>query len=77
MWITSDEAVVMFARYCHARFGKKAVQEVRTKARKLKKRGDIEGHDIWNRVADVIERGKSRPPTSAATPAGFEDSAAA
>ena len=56
MWITQDEAVVMFARYCRARFGKTASQQVRAKATALKKRGDIEGHAIWNKVADEIDK---------------------
>jgi len=61
MWITPDEAVVMFARYCCARFGRTASQKVRTKAQELKQRGDTEGHDIWNKVAEEIEKGsKSR-----------------
>jgi hypothetical protein len=66
MWITSDEAVVMFARYCRARFGETASREVRAKARKLKKRGDIEGYDIWNKVAEEIEKStesNEAPPT--------------
>jgi hypothetical protein len=62
MWITTDQAVSMFARYCRARFGKKAIQEVRAKAKALQKRGDLEGHDVWNRVADEIEKNKSKRP---------------
>jgi hypothetical protein len=60
MLITSDQAVSMFARYCRARFGKKAVQKVRATAKTLQKRGDAQGHDVWNRVADEIEKNKSR-----------------
>ena len=61
MWITPDEAVVMFARYCRARLGKTASQKVRAKAQELKERGDTEGHDIWNKVAEEIEKdSKSR-----------------
>jgi hypothetical protein len=56
MWITQDEAVVMFARYCRARFGKPACEQVRAKAHALKMRGDMEGHDVWNKVADEIDR---------------------
>lgn len=64
MWIASaDEAVVMFARYCRARFGKAASQRVRARAKELRKRGDIAGHDIWNKVAEEIEQGtRSRQP---------------
>ena len=57
MWITSSEAVVIFARYCRARFGRNARHQVRAKAKELQKRGDIEGHDLWNKVADEIESG--------------------
>ena len=59
MHITQNEAVTMFARYCRARFGKKAVHRVRQKAKALQKRGDVEGHAVWNKVADEIERARS------------------
>ena len=62
MWITTDEAVVMFARYCAARFGGAASRKARARAKALHKRGDVQGHDVWNRVADEIDRGtKSKP----------------
>jgi hypothetical protein len=57
MLITSDQAVVMFARYCRARFGKAATKQVRAKAKALQRCGDTEGHDLWNKVADEIEKG--------------------
>jgi hypothetical protein len=60
MLITSDQAVSMFARYCRARFGKKAAHKVRSTAKALQKKGDTAGHDVWNRVADEIEKDKSR-----------------
>jgi len=56
MHVTSDQAVVMFARYCRARFGTAASRTVRAKAKTLRKRGDFEGHDVWNRVADEIDQ---------------------
>jgi hypothetical protein len=62
MWITSDEAVVMFARYCAARFGGAASQKARAKAKALHRRGDVHGHEVWNQVADEIDKGaKSKP----------------
>jgi hypothetical protein len=57
MWITEDEAVVIFARYCRARFGVSASRQARGKAISLRRRGDIRGHEIWNKVADEIEKG--------------------
>ena len=60
MLITLDQSVAMFARYCKARFGRKAAKQVKAKARALRERGDTEGHDVWNRVADEIEKIRSK-----------------
>ena len=60
MQITPDEAVEMFARYCRARFGETATQKVRAKAKALHERGDTEGHAVWNKVADEIEKRSKR-----------------
>jgi len=69
MWITEDEAVVMFARYCRARFGKSASRRVREKARTLEQRGDTRGHLIWNKVAEAIdEEAKLRAAAAATSP---------
>ncbi len=56
MGITTDDAVVMFARYCRARFGKAARRQVRAKAKALRRRGDVAGERVWTRVAEEIER---------------------
>jgi hypothetical protein len=56
MQVTSHEDVVMFARYCRARFGKTAGRTARARAKALAKRGDTQGHAVWNEVADEIER---------------------
>lgn len=63
MWITQDEAVTMFARYCRARFGKSASHRVRAKANSLEKRGDLRGQQVWNKVADELE-GRAAPRAS-------------
>jgi len=62
MWITLDEAIVMFARYCRARFGDKAADQVRAKAKLLQKRGDTEGHRVWMKVAEEIDKSTKRSP---------------
>ena len=56
MWISRHEAVAIFARYCRARFGRSSSLHVRARAQALKRRGDIEGHQVWDRVADEIEK---------------------
>ena len=60
MQITTDQAVEIFARYYVARLGKTASRRARSRAKTLQKRGDTEGQNIWNRVADEIEKKKPR-----------------
>ena len=56
MWIpTQDEAVEMYARFLVARHGKAAGQHARKTADKLRAKGDLAGHAIWNRVADAVD----------------------
>jgi len=59
MQITRTEAVAMFARYCQARFGKKATQKVRARAKVLRCCRHTTAYEIWNKVADEIEKTKS------------------
>jgi hypothetical protein len=56
-----DADVRAYARGFHARFGDRAVAYARDYAEQLRERGDIAGHDVWQRVADLIhrERGQS------------------
>jgi hypothetical protein len=68
MEITSHEAVVMFARYCQARLGKAASRKVRITAKALEKRGDHQGHAVWNQVADEIDKGVKPVSRSASKP---------
>jgi len=57
--ITRDEAVEMYARYWAARHGRAGIKRARETATSLLKQGDSDGHEIWNKVADVIERNSS------------------
>ena len=56
MWITLDEAIVMYARFCTARYGDAAVEKVKATADKLRNKGDLEGHRVWTQVAEQIEK---------------------
>ena len=56
MWIALPEAVRMYARFCEARYGTAASKAVREKAKELKRKGDLQGYQIWNDVAGEIER---------------------
>ena len=56
MWVTHQEAIEMYARFCRAHYGAAAEDTVRAKAKDLERRGDAEGHRVWNEVAEEIEK---------------------
>jgi len=57
MWVpTQDEAISMYARFLKARHGTAASELARKTAKTLKDQGDLEGHKIWNAVADTVDR---------------------
>jgi hypothetical protein len=56
MWtITTDEAAVMYARFCRSRYGAKAKKIVEEKTEVLRKAGDTEGERVWSKVRQQIE----------------------
>lgn len=56
MWVTHQDAIEMYARFCRAHYGTTASEMVRAKAMDLEKRGDQEGLRVWNEVAEEIEK---------------------
>lgn len=57
MWITREDAVTMYAKFCRAHYGYNAYQRVRNRAEQLAKKGDLEGEKVWNEVATEIAKG--------------------
>ena len=55
MWITTDQAIDIYARYCKARFGARAPKLARARVAELQKSGDVEGERIWNEVTRRVE----------------------
>ena len=55
MWVTSDQAAEIYARFCKARYGHEAVKIIRQHAAELRTLGDAEGERIWNAVAQKVE----------------------
>jgi len=55
MWITPEEAIVIYARFCRARFGARAKEIVFAKALDLEKSGDLEGKRVWTEVARELD----------------------
>ena len=56
MWMTTDDAAQIYARFCKARYGAKATSVVRERIAQLRKRGDEEGARVWTMVAERVGR---------------------
>jgi hypothetical protein len=61
-WVTQQDAIEMYARFCRARYGATAEETVRARALDLEKKGDLEGHRVWNEVAVEIEKQRHDSP---------------
>jgi hypothetical protein len=55
MWITTDQAIDIYARYCKARFGARATKLTRARVAELRQSGDVEGERIWSEVSRRVE----------------------
>ncbi len=55
MNITIDQAIEIFARGMRYRKGRDASRSARQEAQRLLASGDLEGHDVWNKVASLID----------------------
>jgi hypothetical protein len=56
MWITTDQAIDIYARYCKARFGARATRMMRARVAELRQSGDVEGERIWSEVSRRVEQ---------------------
>ena len=64
MWITTDQAIDIYARYCKARFGARATRLARARMAELRQSGDLDGGRIWEEVSRRVEA----QPTPAQSP---------
>ena len=56
-WLLGEhEAVDMFARHFEALHGSDAATKAKQQAESIKRSGDHEGHRIWMKVAECIQR---------------------
>jgi hypothetical protein len=48
-----------YAKGFHGRFGARAVAYARDYAEQLQAQGDGEGHDVWQKVAELIQKAQA------------------
>ncbi len=58
MWPTHEDAVVMYAKFCRARYGLNAYEKVQNRAKELAESGDLDGEKIWSEVAAEIKKNR-------------------
>jgi len=56
MFLTEQDAVRIYARFCLAHYRKAARRTADKKAQLLKDKGDVEGHRVWTEVVQEIEK---------------------
>jgi hypothetical protein len=56
MYISIQEAVVIYARVCRTWYGSRAKRIVTEQAQALRNRGDENGAQVWQQVAVEIQR---------------------
>jgi hypothetical protein len=61
MWITTEQAIEIYGRFCRARYRGDALTVVMKRASELRKVGDSDGERVWNRVAEKIDPAAARP----------------
>lgn len=54
MQINLDDAIKMYAKACHARYGGRARKVALRRAQELRAKGDAEGVRVWERLADEL-----------------------
>ena len=73
MWMpTKTEAVGMYARFWAARYGGTASRSAQKMANSLRSKGDLEGHEVWNKVADAIDHQQQKKAPSSASGNGHD-----
>jgi hypothetical protein len=56
MYVTDEEAAVIYARACRAWYGKRAPRVVKERIEELRRTGDIKGVAAWSQVANKLSQ---------------------
>jgi hypothetical protein len=67
MWIDLADAIKIYARMCRARYGRAGRTLILARAEELRRRGDIEGADVFEQVAHELSVLDRRDSTATAT----------
>ncbi len=65
MYLSKDDCAVIYARMCHAWYGRKAKHVVKKRISELRKIGDRDGMDAWTLVQGKLSQLQAHRPSSA------------
>jgi hypothetical protein len=60
MYVSDEDAAVIYARACRAWYGKRAAGVVKKRIEELRRAGDIKGVVAWSQVADKLSQLRGR-----------------
>jgi hypothetical protein len=55
MFVSTQEAIKIYARVCRAWYGPRARSVVRSKIQEMKAKGDLSGEKVWRELGDILE----------------------
>jgi len=64
MNVSVDEAVTMYARFCHARYGGRAEPMARRRIQHLRRKGDVKGVEVWEKLVRELKSSRPHRPAS-------------
>jgi hypothetical protein len=68
MNVSADEAVTIYARFCHAWYGGRAEQVARGRIQHLRRKGDTKGVEVWEKLVRELTSSDQQKPRDGARP---------
>ena len=68
MNVSADEAVTIYARFCHAWYGGRAEQVARGRIQHLRRKGDTKGVEVWEKLVRELKSSDQQIPRDGARP---------
>jgi hypothetical protein len=68
MNVSVDEAVTIYARFCHAWYGGRAERVARSRIQHLRRKGDTKGVEVWEKLVHELRSSRPQGPRGGTRP---------
>jgi hypothetical protein len=68
MYVSVDEAVTIYARFCHAWYGGRAERVARSRIQHLRRKGDTKGVEVWEKLVHELRSSRPQGPQGGTRP---------